>query len=241
MPRRWRLPVPTLAMAWLVMSAPTLAAVARPTGAAAARPTRAAASGRGDTCGPSGAKAVSQSSTIRVYRVPSHSQLAPLLEYACWRATGRTLLLGYSGTSELLAAHVSHITLAAPLVPSSASSVLAWEQTTVTATSSSQSLMSGNVRSGRLIHQTAPRTEGQLRANRFIVTPTGSLAWIGKGGALESAGQNSGAFGVWAFGPHGQQLLAPAHEAEAPQVQLGWADGTLSWSIGGQPATAPLP
>jgi hypothetical protein len=215
------------------------------------RATRAGASGRGDTCEPHTAKSVSQSPTIRVYRVPSHSQLAPLLEYACWRATGRTLLLGYSGTNELLAAHVSHITLAAPAAPSPtsasasapspASSVLAWEQTTVTATSSSQSLLSGNVRSGRLIHQTAPRTEGQLRTSRFIVTPSGSLAWIGKGGALEANGQNSGAFGVWAFGPHGQQLLAPVPEAEAPQLQLGWSDGALNWSIGGQPATAPLP
>jgi hypothetical protein len=192
-------------------------------------------------CNPHGARTVSQSPSIRVYRVPSHSQLAPLLEYACWRATGRALLLGYSGTNELLAAHISHITLAAPGVPSSASSVLAWEQTAVTATSSSQSLLSGNVRTGRLIHQTAPRTEGQLQTSRFIVTPSGSLAWIGKGGALEAEGQNSGAFGVWAFGAHGQQLLAPVAEAEASQVPLSWADGALSWSIDGQPTTAPLP
>lgn len=201
-------------------------------------PARASSAARAGGCSPPGARTVSETRTIRIYRAPSHRELAPLFEYACWRPTGRSLLLGYTGSNELLAARISHVTLAAPSAATSHSSILAWEQTSTTATSASLSIMSGDVRTGRVIHETAPRGAGDLEARQFIVTPVGSLAWVGRGGPVDANGQNTGPLGVWAFGPQGEGLLAGLTEEPGP---LTWAGGVLSWSLGARSLSAPLP
>lgn len=173
------------------------------------------------------------SSTIRLYRVPTHSRLAPQLEYACWRAGGsRPLLLGYAGSFGFDAAHTTLLKLAPRSGPRS-SSVIAWVQRTE-GHSNSMSLRSGDVRKGKLIHETAPAgdgdTLGSLVRGYFIVTPTGSLAWFGRGGPVDAKGEHTGPEGVWTFDAEGEHLLSAGEWIAGP---LRWSAGTLYWTLEG--------
>ncbi len=153
-------------------------------------PPSAGAQATSAGCGPRRAQTVKLSPTIRIYRVPTHSRLAPDREYACWRHGGKaSLFLGYAGSFGWNAAHTTLLKLA-PQAGPEPSNVVAWVQRTE-GTRQSMSLRSGDVRTGRLIHQTAPPGEGDtisaLERGYFIVTPTGLLAWYGKGGPSTSA------------------------------------------------------
>jgi hypothetical protein len=210
-------------------------------GAGGAVTRRAARASRAATCGPARARTVGESRTIRFYRVPTHSRIAPDLEYACWRQGGRApLLLGFAGTWGLVAAHTTLVTLAAPIGPRP-SSVIAWVQRTETGHSESISLRSGDVRTGKLIHETAPPGKGDLLDatvhGYFIVTPAGSLAWFGRGGPVDFKGENTGAEGVWSFDGQGEHLLGAGGWIARP---LRWVAGTLYWSLEGHDAATPL-
>jgi hypothetical protein len=195
----------------------------------------------GATCGPHAAQTVKLSSTIRVYRVPTHSRLAPDLEYACWRHGGRaSLRLGYAGSFGFDAAHTTLLKLA-PQTGSQPSSVVAWVQRTE-GHSNSMSIRSGDVRTGRLIHETAPPGEGNtldtLARGYFIVTPSGSLAWYGKGGPVNAQGEHTGPEGVWTFDAQGEHLLAAGEWIAKP---LKWSAGILYWTLEGPTIrTSPL-
>ena len=185
----------------------------------------------------------SESATIRFYRVPTHSRIAPDLEYACWRlGGGHPLLLGYAGwLNGLVAAHITLVTLA-PQTGAQPSSVIAWLQRTEGRHPvNTLSLMSGNVRTGRLIHRTAPLGMGDVPAwmvrGYFIVTPTGSLGWFGPGGPVDAKGENSGPEGIWTFDAHGEQLLRTGEWTARP---LTWSAGTLYWTLEG-PTTQATP
>jgi hypothetical protein len=180
------------------------------------------------------------SSTIRLYRVPTRSRLAPQLEYACWRAGGsKPLLLGYAGSFGFDAAHTTLLKVA-PQVGSRPSSVIAWVQRTE-GQSNSMSLRSGDVRTGKLIHETAPAGEGNTidtgERGYFIVTPAGSLAWFGRGGPVNAAGEHTGPEGVWDFDAEGEHLLGTGEWIARP---LRWSAGTLYWTLEG-PTTRATP
>jgi hypothetical protein len=91
------------------------------------------------------------------------------------------------------------------------------------------SLRSGDVRAGKLIHETAPPGEGNtidtLARGYFIVTPAGSLAWFGRGGPLNADGEHTGPEGVWDFDAEGEHLLGAGEWIARP---LRWSAGTLS-------------
>jgi hypothetical protein len=198
------------------------------------RPKLATAARRAHaSCGPPGAHTVKLSPTIRVYRVPTHNRLAPDLEYACWRHGGRaSLRLGFAGSFGWNAAHTTLLKLA-PQTGSEPSSVIAWVQRTE-GTHQSMSLRSGDVRTGKLIHQTAPPGTGDtisaLERGYFIVTPAGSLAWYGKGGPVDGHGEHTGPEGVWRFDAQGEHLLAAGEWIAKP---LRWSAGILYWTIEG--------
>jgi hypothetical protein len=206
------------------------------------RPDAATASSRVGTetrpavaagCGPSQALTTKLSSTIRVYRLPSHSRIAPYRAYACWRHGGRaSLALGYDGSYGFNAAHTTLIKLA-PGTGEQPSSVIAWVQR-IEGHSNSMSLRSGDVRTDRLIHETAPPGSGDtlnvLERGFFIVTPTGSLAWFGKGGPVDGDGRHTGPEGVWTFDADGEHLLAAGEFISKP---LRWSAGTLYWTLEG--------
>jgi hypothetical protein len=201
----------------------------------------AAGRGHGAMCGPRAAQTVKLSITIRVYRVPTHSRLAPDLEYACWRHGGRaSLRLGYAGSFGFDAAHTTLLKLA-PQTGPQPSSVVAWVQRTE-GHSNSMSIRSGDVRTGKLIHETAPPGEGDtldtLERGYFIVTPSGSLAWFGRGGPVNAKGEHTGPEGVWTLDAQGEHLLAAGEWIAKP---LKWSAGTLYWTLEGPPIrTSPL-
>jgi hypothetical protein len=185
------------------------------------------------TCGPPRAQTVKLSATIRVYRVPTHSLLAPDREYACWRHGGRaSLWLGFAGSYGWNAAHTTLLKLA-PQTGHAPSSIVAWVQRTE-GDHDSMSLRSGNVRTGKLIHETAPPGEGDtistLESGYFIVTPSGSLAWFGKGGPVDGEGRHTGPEGVWTLDAHGEHLITTGEWTAKP---LRWSAGTLYWTIEG--------
>jgi hypothetical protein len=192
------------------------------------------------SCGPKRAPTVRTSSTLRIYHLPTHSRLAPYRAYACWRHGGRaSLALGYDGWYGYDAAHTTLIKHAQ--TGAHPSSVIAWVQRTE-GHSNSMSLRSGDVRTGRLIHETAPPGEGDtlssLVRGYFVVTTTGSLAWFGKGGPVDRNGEHTGPEGVWTFDAHGEHLLAAGEYISKP---LKWAAGTLYWTLEGPTVrTTPL-
>jgi hypothetical protein len=104
------------------------------------------------------------------------------------------------------------------------------------------SIRSGDVRTGRLIHETAPPGKGDtldtLERGYFIVTPSGSLAWFGRGGPVNAEGEHAGPEGVWTFDAQGEHLLAAGEWIAKP---LKWSAGILYWTLEGPSIrTSPL-
>ena len=47
----------------------------------------------------------------------------------------------------------------------------------------------------------------------FVVTPTGSLGWFGRGGPVDRLGRNTGSEGVWTFDASGD-ILMPCQQSD---------------------------
>lgn len=178
---------------------------------------------------------------MRFYRVPHRSRYAPDFEYACWRGGhGRPLLLGYAGSYGFDAAHTTVVKLADP-VGTRPSSVIAWVQR-IEGHANSQTLRSGDVRTGRLLHESGPPGEGYAVAtdrSLFVVSPTGSLGWWGWGGAIDRKGHYTGPQGIWTADDSGEHLIEEPEELSEPG--LTWAAGNLYWTADGRPHSLSLP
>lgn len=220
---------------------PLLALCLASVGATATLLDPATAASQGRNCGPRHAQTVRESATIRFYRVPHRSRYAPELEFACWRPGGDApLLLGYAGSYGFNAAHTTVVKLADP-AGTEPSSVIAWVQR-IEGHVESQTLRSGDVRTGRLLHESGPTGKGyavDIDRGLFAVSPTGSLGWFGHGGPIGRKGQYTGPNGIWTVDASGEHLIEATETLS--ERGLVWGGGSLYWIVEGQGHSTPLP
>ena len=188
------------------------------------------------TCAPDGARTIRQTPSIRVYVLRARVVTGvKQVEYACWRPTGRALLLGPVGDGPANGYQVAHLQFASAKSTGTRSSVLAWMTVDTGATFSFSTLQSADVRTGRRIRESSPPNSGAAGPS-YIVTPTGSLAWVGSGGPInQDTGFATGPTGVWAVDAAGERLLA-----SGSAVDLRWSAGILTWRLNGEPGSASL-
>ncbi len=210
-------------------------------GSAAVRPNK-----RG--CRSVGSQTVLRTDTLRVFRtplryvantgIPAHKDSV----YACWLRTGkRTRLVEESPDS-----YGPTALIAVKLPDDNSSPMLAYLTSLASRSGNAASLVSLNVRSGRRIHSNRKDvTQYQsaavnMNVDEFLVTPLGSLAWIGTGNCPGSIDQSTDINGVYAIGADGrgraEQCGAPNGDAgssfgPAEFAGLRYATGTktLSW------------
>lgn len=163
--------------------------------------TPAQARARHRTCAWAHSSTVLQDDFIRVFRTPLRTEKGVGLAgthydsvYACWKASGKKTRMvmetpdGY-GTVQLDAVKQPDY---------SGSPIIAFTITSSTRSGNADSIASMNVKVGKILHRNAgdvdayQRQAMELSIQEFLVTPAGSLAWIGQGNCPESlSGENS--------------------------------------------------
>jgi hypothetical protein len=218
-----------------VLSLLVMAAVAVPAGA---RTTR-------QTCTSRGSGTVLQNDSIRVFRTPQRRLGGVHVDgvYACWRSSGRrTRLVRESSDGD---GSLQFDSVAQP--GAYGSPIIAFTTTLITRSGGTDSIVSMNVRTGRVVHRNAgdvrayELAESGLAIDSFLVTPAGSLAWIGQGdcsGSTDAA--NDGITGVYAIdasrreravqcGVAGGDLGSGSGPAEFAGLRYVVDDAQLSW------------
>ena len=145
--------------------------------------------------------------------------------YACWRSSGRrTRLIRESSDGE---GSLQFDSLAQPGVYGSP--FIAFTTTLITRSGGTDSIASMNVKTGRVVHRNAgdfhayELAEIALAIDSFLVTPAGSLAWIGQGDCPRSTDAASdGITGVY--------VIDASRRERA--VQCGVAGGDLGSGSG---------
>lgn len=185
-------------------------------------------------CQRRGARTLRQTQTARIYVLSSRHEV-----YACWRASGSTVAMGRQEVNSTGEERVEVSSLiSAPATGSSPSSIVAWRTSALGGVFSFEQLVSANLRTGRVIHRSdaepPPGYSGPEDATvqSFIVTPAGSLAWVG-------ASAFTACDGVHDIGADGVQHDLDCSPAAAV-AKLTWAAGVLSWSDAGTTLTAAL-
>ncbi len=143
-----------------------------------------------------------QDDSIRVFRTPLRRFGAVHVDsvYACWRSSGRrTRLVQESPDGE---ASLQLDSIARP--GAYGSPIIGFTTTLITRSGGTDSIASLNVRTGQVVHRNGgdvrayELAETALSIEAFLVTPAGSLAWIGQGdcpGSTDPA--NNGITGVY--------------------------------------------
>lgn len=187
-------------------------------------------------CGAPRSKTLLATSQLRVYRtsvLKTHGVRKSSV-FACWSASRRRTLLD----REYFDPNLGEESLKAVRLAPASREIIAAKVHSEGGTSSDDILKSVDVRTGATL-QSNDRGSDLSTVNDFIVTTSGSLAWIGSDDRLAC-----GVDGVISIDPMGLKLQQCASGADpkrpATLSQLAWADGTLSWLSDGQAMSAPL-
>lgn len=176
-----------------------------------------------------------QDDVIRVFRTPA-TKLHGLAGgsgdtvYACWRSSGRrTRLLRESANNE------ESLQLDSVAQPARyGSPMIGFTTTLITRSGVTDSITSLNVRAGHVMHSNAGdvRTyelaETDLSIEEYLVTPAGSLAWIGQGGCRGSTDPvNNPITGVYVIDAHRRER---AEQCGVPGADLGSDSGPAEFA-----------
>lgn len=185
-------------------------------------------------CQRPGARTLRQTATTSIYIVRSRHEV-----YACWRANGRTVVMGSQEVSSTGRERVDVGGLeSAPATGSAPSGVVAWKTSAIGGVFLFEQVISANLRTGLVIHRSdatpPPGYSGPEDATveSFTVTPSGSLGWVGRSAFTACEGVHD----IGADGIQRDLECSPA----AARASVSWASGILSWSDGATTKSVPL-